>query len=111
MSSNRDEIAISKVYKKKKKKHKKRSLMMPWKMLKGNEGALRAEKGRQQGSQGEALVLGGTVWGTGAFISPCPRFIKAHGGAQQRHGVLFVCFFIIFFSSVFPLNQSLRVAR
>ena len=90
---------------------KKRSLMMPWKMLKGNGGALRAEKGRQQGSQGEALVLGGTVWGTGAFISPCPRFIKARGGAEQRHGVLFVCFFIIFFSSVFPLNQSLRVAR
>lgn len=79
---------------------------MPWKMLKGNEGALRAEKGRQQGSQGEALVLGGTVWGTGAFISPCPRFIKARGGAQQRHGVLFVCFFIIFFFQRVPIEPK-----
>lgn len=106
MSSNRDEIAIS-VYKKK-KKNTKRSLMMPWKMLKGNEGALRAEKGRQQGSR-RCLVLGGTVWGMGAFISCVLGLSRQTGEWQQRHGVLFCVFFHHFFSSVFPLNQSLRV--
>ena len=81
--------------------------MMPWKMLKGNGGALRAEKRRQQGSQGEALVLGGTVWGTGAFIFPCPQFIKARGGAEQRHGVLFVCFSCFWFLSAIVLFMPL----
>ena len=103
MSSDWDEIAISKVY-------KKRSLMMPWKMLKGNEWALRAEKGRQQGSQGEALLLGGAVWGL-APSSPRVHGLWRHVGERSRGTVCSLCIFSSFFSSVFPLNQSLRVAR
>lgn len=48
----------------------------------------------------ENLILDGAVWGKGPS-SPCrPLFIKARGRAEQRHDVLFVCFFIIFFQHV-----------
>lgn len=109
MYQGQDEIEISKVHEKERKyDNTLENVKNKYRMLRREKGKWTREGGREgeRGAPPAQQVI--QLSGEQGPSSPCPLFIKARG--EWRHSVLFMCFFIIFFS-VCRLNQSLCVTR